>query len=150
MTTYITRLQDPNQTETAIYNTEVTIRDVKLLRPISQLTMPFDQLYALQLTRNAEVVAQTADFQLQHKAFALNYKWEKPIMFQKIDSQFKPKYISLRFVRRIESEYGTIYELVSSRELEIQPKTALSSKSLQVELNSSALNFDKIVANVQI
>lgn len=91
MSSYITRLQDPKQVETAVYNTEITIRDVKLSRPISQLTMPFDQLYALQLSRNSEVVAQTTDFQLHHRACILNFKWEKPILFRKIDHQFKPK-----------------------------------------------------------
>ena len=128
MSAYITRLQDPKLAELVIYNTEITIRDVKLLRPISQLTLPFDQLYALQLSRKSEIVAQTIDFQLQHRALTLNFKWEKPILFQRIDQEFKPKYISLRLVKRVATEYGTIYEHVSSREIELKPKTAQSQK----------------------
>lgn len=68
MSTYITHLQDPTLAETIVYNTQITIRHVKLSRLISQLTMPLGQEYAFQLCRNSEIVAQTADFQLQHRA----------------------------------------------------------------------------------
>jgi hypothetical protein len=47
-------------------------------------------------------------------------------LFQKAGDFFKPKFISLRFVKRVATEYGTNYELVSSKELELQPKGAES------------------------